>query len=283
LRQGTAIYDPNRHGHLAYIYGQDSGVACLSHEAWDLWFLGYPDQARKRIGEALTLAHAVAHPVSTAAAANIASWVYQLLRDRQAMREQAEAAVALSTEREFEFWRAMGVIGQGWAMVEQGQLDVGIGRLRTALNSLRSIGGGVLMPYFLSLLAQAYASAGKVEEGLSMLEESQHTLDASGEFWWQAELYRLKGELLLRQTWRRYAEEKEAEEYFKRAHAVAREQRAKSLELRAAMSLSLLWHTRGSKSQARRTLAEVYNWFSEGFGTPDLQEARMLLEQLSRN
>jgi class 3 adenylate cyclase/predicted ATPase len=283
LEQGSAIYDPRQHAAVAYASGQDSGVACLSYQGWALWFLGYPDQARTRIREALTLAHQLSHPVSTAAAANIASWVYQLLRDQQAAKERAEEAVSLSTERGFELWRAMGMIGQGWALTEQGVVDDGIVRLRTGLNALRSTGREVLMSYFLGLLAQAYATAGQIEEALNTLAEPQVALDDGAERWWQAELYRLRGELILRRTESGPDDEQEAEECFRQALSTAREQRAKSLELRAATSLSRLWQKQGRKSEARRTLAGAYDWFTEGFGTPDLQDARTLLEQLSAN
>src|SRR5206468_2994136 len=123
LEQGAAIYDPQQHAAQAYVFGQDSGVACLAQGAWALWFLGYPDRARERIGEALALARSLSHPVSEAAAANIAWWVYQLLRDAHATREQADAAVAVSTEQEFEFWRAVGMVGQGWALTELGKVE----------------------------------------------------------------------------------------------------------------------------------------------------------------
>ena len=283
LQQGAAIYDPRQHAALAYVSGQDFGVACLSHAAHALWFLGYPDQARQRTGEALALAHRLGHPVSTAAAANIASWIYQALRDPQATREQAEAALSLSTEREFEFWRAMGIIGQGWAMTEQGMLGDGIVRLRTGLATLRSAGGYVMLPYFIGLLAQACATAGQIDEGLSMLAEAQAILENSGECLWQAELYRLTGELILQRQGLRPEDQREPEEYFRRAFAVAQAQRAKSLELRAATSLSRLLFKQKRSSEARQPLADIYNWFTEGFATPDLRDAKALLEQLSRN
>jgi len=281
LEQGSAIYDPSQHAAVAYVSGQDSGVACLSYQAWALWFLGYPDQARTRIRAALDLAHKMSHPVSTAAAANIASWVYQLLRDQRAAEEQAEEAVSLSTERGFELWRAMGMIGQGWALAEQGMVDDGIARLRAGLTALHSTGREVLMSYFLGLLAQAYAGSGKVEEGLNTLPEPQGPLDDGAERWWQAELYRLRGELILRRPSCGLDDEREAEECFSQALSTAHEQRAKSLELRAAISLSRLWHKQHRAAEARRNLADIYNWFTEGFKTPDLQDARTLLEQLS--
>ena len=277
LEKGSAIYDPRQHAALAYAYGQDSGVACLCHGAWALWFLGYPDQARMRLADGLTLADKLSHPVSKAAAANIASWVYQLLRNREAAREQADAAVALSTEREFEFWRAMGIIGQGWAIAEQAMPEDGILRLREGLKALRATGGQVMMPYFLGLLAQAYARAGQTQEALGVLAESEAALDKSGEVWWHAELYRLKGELLLCGP---APDEKEAEDFFRKALVMARGQGAKSLELRAAMNLSRLLQQRGQRAEARDLLAGIYNWFAEGFDTPDLREAGALLEKM---
>jgi predicted ATPase len=276
LEEGAAIYDPAQHAPLAFVYGQDSGVACLCHGAWALWFLGYPDQARRRLADGLTLADTLSHPVSKAAAANLATWVYQLLRDRDAAREQADAAVALSTEREFEFWRATGVIGQGWAMAQEGPLEDGIARLRAGLKALRSTGGEVLMPYFLGLLAQALTSAERNEEALDVLAESEAALDESGEAWWQAELYRLKGEFLLRAD---ATNERGAEEFFRKAMATARSQSAKSLELRAAMSLGRVLLRRGEQTEAKHLLAGVYGWFTEGFNTPDLQEAKALIDQ----
>jgi len=281
LEQGAVIYDPHRDGALAYIYGQDSGVACVSYQGWALWFLGYPDRARKQISEALALADQLSHPVSSAAAANIASWVYQLLREREAAQAQAEKAVALSTEHDFEFWRAVGMIGRAWATTEQGLLADGIAQLRAGLSAVRSTGAEVLMPYFLTLLAQAHASAGLVGEGLSILDQSQVALDDSGERWWQAELCRLKGELLLRGSGLAAENEDRAEEYFRRAHTIAKGQRAKSLELRASMSLGRLWYRQRRNSEARQILGETYEWFTEGFDTADLREAKGLLEQLS--
>jgi class 3 adenylate cyclase/predicted ATPase len=283
LEQGTALYDARQHAALANVYGQDSGVACLSYQGWALWFLGYPDKARKLTSEALALADMLSHPVSTAAAANIASWVYQFLREREAARAQAEMAVALSTEREFELWRAMGMIGEGWAMVEQGLLGDGIAQLRAGLSAVRSTGAEVLMPYFLSLLAQACASAGQVADGLSILDEAQVALDGGGERWWQAELHRLKGEFLLRLPALPRENQAQAEEYFLRAHAIARDQHAKSLELRASMSLSRLWRGQGKNSEAREILAETYEWFTEGFDTAELQDAQKLLQELSND
>jgi len=281
LEQGTAIYDPQRHAAQAYAYGQDAGVACLAHGAWDLWFLGYPDRARERIAEALALARKLAHPVSVAAAANIAWWVYQLLRDTHAAREQADAAVAVSTEPErgFEFWRAVGMIGQGWALTELGQIEDGIAELRAGMSALRVTGAQISLPYYSGLLAQAHAKAARVEEGLRLLAEAESMVAETGERWCLSELYRLRGEMSLSRSGRNDRSENEAEEYLRRALAIAREQRAKSLELRAAMSLGFLWKTQGKEAGARHMVSELYNRFTEGFDTPDLREARAFVER----
>ncbi|MBV8053906.1 MAG: adenylate/guanylate cyclase domain-containing protein, partial [Deltaproteobacteria bacterium] len=279
LEKGVSLYDPPQHSALAYASGQDSGVACLGHGAWALWFLGYPGQARKWIDDALALAGQVTHPASKAATANLASWVYQLLRDQEAAQKQADAAVALSTEHELEFWRAMGLAGQGWALMSQRRLDEGIERLRTGLAALQATGAEILMPYYLSALAQAYANTERLEEAVGILAESQAALEKTGEYWWQAEIYRIHGELLLKRPGTAPAD-KRAEEYFYRALQIAREQSAKSLELRAVMSLSRLLQRRGERSEARHMLAGIYNWFTEGFETPDLREARVLIGQM---
>jgi predicted ATPase/class 3 adenylate cyclase len=280
LEQGSAIYDPQQHAAQAYVYGQDAGVACLCHGAWSLWFLGYPDRARERIGEALALARRLSHPVSKAAAANFGWMVYQLLRDPHASREQADAAVTLSTEpeQEFELWRAWGMIGQGSALTESGQVEDGIARLRAGMSALRMTGAQISLPSFNTLLAQAHRKAGRAEEALRILAEAETMVSKTGERWCLAPLCRLRGQLLLRRG--EDGNEEAAEECFRRAIAVAQEQRAKSLELRAAMSLSRLWKKQGKRVAARQVLSEPYNWFTEGFDTPDLREARALIAQM---
>jgi predicted ATPase len=264
-------------------YGQDSGVICLSYEAFFLWFLGYPNQALERIREALTLARELSHPATTVTVASIACWVYQLFRDGQATLEQAEAAISLSTDREFEFWRAMGEIMRGWALTQRGLLDDGIARIRMGMSSFRSTrstGGEIMLPYFMYLLAEAYGRLGRAKEGLITLTEAQVAIDSSGERWWEAELQRLKGELILMQPDTLSSQgTEEAEACFHHALATARAQSAKSLELRAAISLSRLLQKQGKPSEARDILTSLYEWFTEGFDTTDLREARELIEQ----
>ena len=172
------------------------------------------------------------------------------------------------------------MIGQGWALTELGQIDDGIAGLRAGMSALRVTGAQISLPYFSCLLAQAHAKATRVEEGLRLLAEAESMVAETGERWCLSELYRLRGEMSLSRSGRNDGSEKEAEEYFRRALAIAQEQRAKSLELRAGMSLSRLWKKQGKRGTAHRVLSDLYNRFTEGFNTPDLREARALVEQM---
>jgi predicted ATPase len=185
---------------------------------------------------------------------------------------------ALSTERGFPFWSTLGTILQGWALAAQGQGAEGIAQIHKGLVALRATGAENFRPYFLALLADAYGKMMQVREGLALLDEALALVNKTGERWPEAELHRLKGELLLSLSGDNHAE---AEECLRQALDVARCQHTKSLELRAAMGLSRLWQQQGKRVEARQLLAEVYGWFTEGFDTADLQEARALLEELS--
>jgi predicted ATPase len=282
LEQGITLYDPKQHRLHAFLYGYDSGVHCLSFVPLVLWHLGYPDQALQRIREALTLAQELSHHFSLALALFFAAWLHQLRRERQAAQERAESLILLSTEQVFPYGLALGTILRGWALAEQGQ--EGIAQIRHGLNAWRATGAELQRPYFLALLAEAYGKVGQSEEGLSVLAEALAAVEKTGERYWEAELYRLKGELLLRQgTGRggsRTAPTEEAEACFYQAIQIANRQSAKSLEFRAVVSLSRLLQTQGKK-EARQLLVDIYGWFTEGFETKDLKEAKGLLEELS--
>lgn len=272
-------YDPARQGSIAFLYGQDPKVVCLSQAAWTLWICGFPDRARKRNEEAIALARKLSHPYSLAAASSFGAIVHQLCQDEPAVRDCAEAAIALSTEREFAQWKPWGLVMRGWAMTQRGHAEDGIAQMRAGIAAFRATGAEVMVPYFLGLLAEACGKAGRRTEGLSALAEAQAVVDRGRERWWEAELYRLKGELTLMQAESESSPEnqKEAEEHFLQALNIASYQNAKSLELRAAMSLSRLWQKRGKGTEGARMLAETYSWFSEGIQTSDLKEARELL------
>jgi predicted ATPase len=273
-------HDPMQTGSLAF--GQDPKVVCLSQAAWTLWIHGYPDQALKRNEEAITLAQKLSHPYSLAAALNFGSMVHQLRQDAQTTAELAEAGGKLSAEQEFTHWMIWSSVMRGWVMTQRGQIGNGIVQMREGVATYRATGAEVMVPYFLGLLAEAHGKAGQNKEGLSVLDEAQAVVNRSRECWWEAELYRLKGELTLNQT--RVHEpsselQKAAAEYFHQALNIAARLSAKSLELRATMSLSRLWSEQGKKLDARRILTETYSWFKEGFETADLVKAKILIEE----
>ena len=280
LEQGIALYDPQQHSSHAFLYGQDPGVLCRAYVAFALWHLGYADQALKRIQEALILAQELSHPYSLAFALFIAAWVHQYRREGRAAQERADAMMVLCSEQGFPFWLAEGTILRGWALAEQEQREEGIAQMRQGLAAHRTTGVKLAQPHFLALLTEAYAKEGQTAEGLTVLAEALAMVDNSGERSHEAELYRLKGELTLKSKVKA-SPESEAEEYFRKAIAIARRQSAKSLELRAVMSLARLWQQQGKKKKARQMLAEIYDWFTEGFDTVDLRQAKALLEELT--
>jgi predicted ATPase len=269
---GIARYERPCHSSYVLLYGDDPGVACLSYAAWAAWFLGYPDQALEKGHAALALAEELAHPYSLAHALSLSAIFHQFRREAPAAQAQAEAALALSTEHGFPYWISIATILKGWALVEQGQVEAGLAAMRQGESAWRALGIEVGRHYLLALLAEAYGRAGQAAAGLSVLAELLPVTSGVGH-WWEAELYRLKGELL--------PVEAEAEESFVQALQVARRQGARSLELRAALNLGRLWQRNGKVAEARQMLAEIYGWFAEGVGTADLQAARALLEQLS--
>jgi predicted ATPase len=258
------------------MFGDDPGVTCLCYAAWALWFLGYPDQALNKSQEALTLAQELSHPYSLAHALSLAAISHQFRREGQATQMLVEDATALSLKHGFPFWLASGTVLLGWALTEQGNREAGIAEIREGLSAWRRMGIEVGRTYFLALLAEAYQKVGQAAEGLAVIAEALSVVSGIGR-WWEAELYRLKGELLLAQS----VGGIEADECFRQAIEIARRQGAKSLELRAVMSLSRLWRAQGKHVEARQLLAEIYSWFTEGFDTADLKEARALLQMLS--
>ena len=278
LEQGIALYDPQRHRSLAFRYSQDPGVGLRMFAAHVLWYVGYPDQALERMQEAVALARELSHPFSLAPALDHAAWLHQYRREGRLTQEQAEADMALSTEQGFPFFLANGTILRGWALVEQGRRAEGMTQMHQGMAAMRALGVTLLLPRDHTMLAEAYGESGQAEEGLGLLAEALATTHQQGLHLWEPELYRVTGELLLRQ---RVPDAPEAERCLRQALAIARCQQAKSLELRAAISLSRLWQRQGERAQARQLLAEVYDWFTEGFDTVDLQEGKALLEELS--
>jgi TOMM system kinase/cyclase fusion protein len=284
--QGIALYNPQQHRSHAVRYGQDPGVFCCAYAGVTLWYLGYPDQALQRSHEALTLARELAHPASLGNALFFAAWVHQFRREWHLAQERAEAAIALGVEQGSTVVRAGGMIFRGLALAQgdaepgarQGQVEDGMTQMQQGLAAWRATGAAVFQPYGLALLAKVSAQVGQPEAGLSLLAEAMAVTNDTGERRWEAELHRLKGELLLACAAEHNAE---AEACLQQALEVARQQQTKSLELRAAMSLSRLWQQQGKCQEAHDLLAPIYHWFTEGFDTADLQEAKALLEALS--
>jgi class 3 adenylate cyclase/predicted ATPase len=274
--QGIALYDPQQHSSLALLYGEHPVVVCQCFAAYDFWYLGYPDRALASIQDALTLAQQLAHPFMLVVALAFAARLHLYRREGQLTRERAEATFALAAEHKIAFYLAHATIFRGRALVEQGQGTEGIAQIRQGLAAYRATGaGGDLLP--LALLAEAYGKVGQPEEGLLVLREGLAEL-TKGWRYCEAELYRLKGELLLEVS----AESKvEAEACFHQALEIARHQQARSLELRAAVSLSRLWQGQGKRAAAHELLLAIYDWFNEGFETTDLREAKVLLEALA--
>jgi predicted ATPase len=256
--------------------GQDLGAGCRLYAALTLWFLGYPARALAHAHEAL--AQALAHPLTLAWGHAMGTMVYHMRRDVAAVYAHAEAAIALATEQGIPLWRAMGTSTQGWALAMQGRGEESLSLIRQGGAAWRATGAGLTISWFCLLLAEASAHLGHTAEGLQALAEAHTLVEQQEERWWEAEIHRLRGVVLLRQPGTPPAE---AEAWLQRALDVARRQEAKSLELRAAMSLSRLWQQQGKQAEARELLAPVYGWFTEGFDTADLQEAKALLEELA--
>jgi predicted ATPase len=283
LAQGIALYDPQQHRTHAVRYGQDAGVACRAYGALTLWWLGYPERALRQSAEAVTLARELAHPFSVGFAFVFAAWLHQLRREGPQTQAWAEAAMALVAEHKFAALHAQGAIYRGWAVAAQGaqpgvgqeQGQEGLSQIQQGLAAWRATGAEGVRPYYLALQAEATAQVGQPEAALTLLAEALAVANDTEERRWEAELYRLTGEVLLTLSASKHAE---VETCLRQALAIARGQQAKALELRAAMSLSRLWQRQDKRAAAYDLLAPVYGWFTEGFETPDLQEAKALLE-----
>ena len=252
-------------------------VGCHVYAALVLWALGAADQALQRGQEALTWAQRLAQPVSEATVRHLLSILHMFRGEGLAAQMQAEVSMRLLSEHDVADRAAQPRIQRTAALVLQGQTAAGIAELSEGLAATRAIGDVVLLPYFLSLLAVAYGHAGQPHAGLQVLAEAHALVEQSGERWWQAELHRLQGEFLLRQA---VPDATQAAACFQQALAIAHRQRAKALELRAAVSLSRLWQQQGKGMAARQLLVPLYGWFTEGFDTADLQKARALLDEL---
>jgi TOMM system kinase/cyclase fusion protein len=279
LEQGMRLYDPHPHHALAFRYGNiDPGVACLAFAGCTLWMLGYPEQALERVNEMLTLAQNLEHSFTLARGLYYTTLLHQVRREWQLVSERADTAITVATAQQVALVLALGPIMRGWALAMQGQGAEGLTQLRQGLDAYRATGAEVQRPHFLSMLAEVHRSLGQPEAGLAALSEALALVETTGERYYEAELHRLTGELLLQHAAPAVSP---VETCFQQALDLARHQQAKSWELRAAMSLSRLWQQHGKREEAYELLAPIYGWFTEGFDTPDLQEAKALLEELA--
>ena len=271
--QGFALYDSQQHKHHAFLYGgHDPGVCSGYHAAEVLWLLGYPDHALRRSRESLALARELSHPSTMANVLFFAAWFHHHRGEWQIFQARVEEGMTLATEHGFSRWLAQATFLQGWLLVEQEQKQAGIAKMVEALATERAgIGLARWNALFAASLAEAYGRTGQIGEGLNVVNEELANRRVTECCCYEAELHRIKGELLLRET---AADEQQAEACFRNALKIARGQSAKSLELRAVMSMSRLWQRQGKKAEARNSLAEIYGWFTEGFDTADLKRGK---------
>ncbi|HXO89285.1 MAG TPA: tetratricopeptide repeat protein, partial [Stellaceae bacterium] len=276
LEAALALNDPNSHRSLVHQAGLHLLVASQAQLGIVLFCLGFPDQALARSSAAIAEARRLAHLPSLASSLVLGAMLLSLGGDNSLLGERVNQLVAVTTEQGFPFWRALGTILRGWVKAKNGDVTEGISLLRSGLAALRAIGAEAGVPYFIALLAKACEIAGQVEEGVTLLDEALQIAERTGDRWVEAELNRRKGQLLLRQ-----GDSEAAEELYRKALGVAREQEAKLWGLRAAMSLARLHRDQGRRTEARDLLAPVYGWFTEGFATRDLKDAKALLDQLA--
>jgi adenylate cyclase len=274
LEQALALDDPQQHRTLAVRFGLDPGVIALAHLACTLWLLGYPEQALARSESALSLARELDHPLSQAFVQVVLIQLASFLRDFEAVHTRAEMCHRLATEYGLSHLQVVGVFYRGTVLVRRGQMETGLVDIERSIKSLGASRAVAVEPGLVELAA-AYGLTGRFEAGLSVL--AQVTGGPTGIRCFDAEIHRLRGELLEMQG----AAPAEVEAHYWQAIQVARQHKARSWELRATVSLARLWQARGRQAEAFKMLAEIYHWFSEGFDTRDLTEARQLLESLA--
>jgi class 3 adenylate cyclase/predicted ATPase len=278
LEQGFALHDPTQHQAPTRLHdAQHWHVVGRSYMIYLMWVQGFPQQASALLQETLTQAMMWAYPANMAFVLAFATILQQLCRDPQATCTQADTLLRLATEQGFLHWGALATVLRGWGLARQGQGEVGVAQIQHGLQVWKTIGISSVTPYMFSLLADVHCTLAQWAAARAALTEAQALVEATGERWWQAELHRLRGELLQQQD-DTPCQVDSAEAYLHQALDVARQQHATALELRAAMSLGRLWWQDGRRLAARQLLGEFYGRFSEGFETADLQEAKALLQ-----
>jgi predicted ATPase/class 3 adenylate cyclase len=283
LERVLALYDPERHSSHAFTYGDDPATSARSNLAQALWLLGYVDQSLRYSEENLAILRSVIdHPYSVAFGLDLAAVVRQYRSDAPATRTLVDEALALSEAHGLVFIDAMASILKGWALAQEGDLAEGTAQMRHGLAAQLATGAELARPYWLCLITEACLESGAALDGLALLDEAEVAVQQTNERYWEAEIHRLRGQLLLAASDPAApAVVRSAEECYRRALEVARRQGARSLELRAAVSLSRLWQAADRHDEARELLAPIYEWFTEGLDHPELREAAALLGELS--
>ena len=278
-QQNLGIYDPDKHGYLAYVYGYDMMVINFAFGGLAAWFLGYPEKTLEMGKKAISLARKLDHPHTLAFCLTGACILGWFMGDLESVARYTEELMPISEKHGFIYWLAHGIFYRGEKKILEGQVKEGIHEMRRGLEMALSTGTETCMTRLKCRMADACLKTGQFDEGLTAIAEAMEVMDKFDERYMEAELYRVKGELLKKKG----APEGELEELFLKSLNISRKQQAKMLELRTAMSLGRMWMTQGKKAEARKMLEEIYGWFTEGFDFPDLKEAKAFLEELSKN
>jgi predicted ATPase len=276
--QGLLLYSPTKHATHALSYGgHDPGVCARAHRGLDLWFLGYPDRAVENVCQSLALAEQIAHPPTIVHALNYGILLHQLRRDEAMVQAWSERMALIATEQRLALHQALSFFARGWLLATGKNPRSGLSELHQGVDACMHLGMRLFEPYHRGVIAETYWRSGEAQVGMDVLEDTIGFVNTSGLRFFEAELLRLKGTLLMHLA---PGEHHEAAACYREALSVARHQQAKSLELRAAMSLARFWRDEGRRDEARDLLAAVYGWFSEGFDTPDLRDAKALLDEI---
>jgi predicted ATPase len=276
LETVLALYDPNSHSSLVRQTGVHPQLAARAALGVVLFCLGFPDQALVQSNKAIAEARRLPHPPTLAMSLGIDALLLAIIGDDIALEQRADDLVAVATDQGFPFYRANGAIYRGWVKAKNADVTEGLSLLRAGSSAYCATGATVWMPFYIALLAEACEISGQIEERAVRLDQALQLVERTGERWFAAELNRQRGWLLLRQ-----GHQEATEELYCKALSIAREQEARLWELRAAASLARLWRDQGRRAAARDLLAPVYGWFTEGFATPDLKDAKDLLDSLT--
>jgi predicted ATPase len=280
--EAMALYDPAKHRSVAMRFGQEAGVSIRSFRAYSIWLLGYPDAALSDAGQAINDAHKFGQAGTLMFALGHVPRTHFLCGEYAAANAQADELIRLADEKRALYWKAWGTIYRGSVLavtaLNSDAIHNAIQTITSGIAARRDVGATLDTPFYLSQLAWAYSRANQYNDAWRCIEEAVAFVETSQERWYEAELHRMAGDIALRSPRQDAAQ---AQAYFERALAVARAQQAKSWELRAATSMARLWRDQGKAQQARDLLAPIYGWFTEGFDTLDLKQAKALLDELA--